>query len=828
MKDAEPQPAPDRRPDPAAASGPGHRLDLTSIDRLRPALHAVRDKDAMPADVPVRHGPGRAAPADAGASAPEAVDPGGFAGTVAPGLGVHLLDYVRVLHKRRWIASTAFLVILTAAVVYTYTKRPIYQARVQLQIEDADPKIVPFSGVTENQIGWDTQVYYQTQYRILQSRSLARRTIDRARLWDHPLLTGPDLPKPQGRVAQRPPAPAASPRAPGRPQPGQPDSPAGDPRPAQGPSADLQESPQQTRVIDRFLAGLNIVPIRNSRLVDVRYYSTDPAFAARAANQLAQAYIEQHLEYRFLSTRQATDFLDQQLAEQRKQVEASETALLRYREQTAAVSLEDKQNIVVQKLTELNAAVTRAKTDRLQKEAAYNQIVAIQGDRAALDASPAIMSNGFIQQLKGQLAELQRQRASLGEKYGDKHVEMVRIRSAIEQTEAKLQGEIANVVQALRNDYEAALANERSLVWALRQQESEAMALSRKGIDYGSLQRDAATNRALYESLLQRAKETGVAGDLRVSNIRVVDAATVPLKPVVPRKGLNLLLGFFGGAIFAVGLAFFFEYLDNRVKSPEEIQGTLGLTYLGLIPALNGKGAEAGETLLHRGVPDQFAEAFRTVRTNILFSLAKKGGRSVVVTSTAPREGKTLVAGNLAIALAQAGQGVLLLDADMRKPRVHEVFGVAQAPGLSSVLAANAKASDSVKPGPVENLWLLPAGVAPPNPAELLNSPRFAEFLETLEEHFDWVIVDSPPVMAVSDASVVAHLADGLIFVVGADQTSRYAAAAALQQLKRVKAKFLGGVLNRVNLRRDSYYYSHYYKASYSNYYKSSAGEGGR
>lgn len=561
-------------------------------------------------------------------------------------------------------------------------------------------------------------------------------------------------------------------------------------------------------------------PIRNSRLVDVKFSSTDPRFAARVAQGLADSYIALNLEYRFNTSREATDFLGRQLAEQRKAVEASEGALLRYREQTDSVSLEDKQNIVVQKLTELNAAVTRAKTERLQKEAAYNQIVAIQGDRAALDAFPAILSNSFIQQLKGELSTLQRQQASLGEKYGEKHQEMIRIRSAIEQTEAKLQGEIGKVVQALRNDYQAAQANERSLVGALQQQEAEAMELSRKGIDYGSLQRDAATNRQMYESLLQRAKETGVAGELKASNIRVVDPATVPRSPVSPRKSLNLLLALFGGGIFAVGLAFFFEYLDNRVKSPEEIKNYLGLPFLGLVPAIKDKD-HAEDALLHRGVSHQFAEAFRTVRTNVLFSLAEgSGGRSVVVTSTAPREGKTLVASNLSIALAQAGQRVLLVDADMRKPRVHEVFGAKQAPGLSNVLVGNAKASESVKRGPVENLWLLPAGVHPPNPAELLNSRRFKDFLATLEEHFDWVIVDSPPVMAVSDPAVIAHLADGVIYVVGAEQTSKYAASAALEQLDGAKAKFLGGILNRVNLQRNSYYYSHYYRRSYSGYYR--------
>ena len=559
--------------------------------------------------------------------------------------------------------------------------------------------------------------------------------------------------------------------------------------------------------------------------MDLKYSSTDPQLAATVANAMARNYIEQTLEYKFLSSREASDWLGQQLTEQRKQVEASEQALQRYREQTDSVSLEDKQNITVQKLADLNAAVTKAKTERLQKEALYKQVTAIEHDRAALDTFPAILASPFIQQLKGQAADLQRQRASLAEKYGEKHPEMIRLQSQIQDTDAKIQGEIAKVVQSIRTEYETALAQENSLVGALEQQKTEAMALSRKGIDYGVLQRDANTNRQMFDALLQRAKETGVSAELKSTNIRIVDAATVPTSPISPRKLMNMVLAVFGGGIFAIGLAFFFEYLDNRVKSPEEIKHYLGLPFLGLVPVLEGRDS-AENALLHADVPAPFAEAFRGIRTNVLFSSAEEGGRSVVVTSTGPGEGKTLIATNLAVALAQAGQRVLLLDADMRKPRVHEVFHEPQVPGLSNVLVGNAKASEAVRPGPVGNLWLLLAGVAPPNPAELLASHKFKEFLATLEEHFDWVIIDSPPVMAVTDASVIAHVAQGVIYVVRCEHTNKHAASTALEQLESAKAKFLGGILNRVDVQRNSYYYSHYYRKAYASYY--GAGHGAK
>jgi capsular exopolysaccharide synthesis family protein len=284
---------------------------------------------------------------------------------------------------------------------------------------------------------------------------------------------------------------------------------------------------------------------------------------------------------------------------------------------------------------------------------------------------------------------------------------------------------------------------------------------------------------------------------------------------------VNLILALFGGAAFAIGLTFFFEYVDNRVKSPDEVKQHLGLPVLGLVPAVFDKSLE--NPLINDGVPSNFAESFRAVRTNVLFSSAEEGGRSIVITSTGPGEGKTIVAANLAIALAQAGQRVLLIDADMRRPRVHSVFNKPQSPGLSNVLVGNAKTSESMRQSSVAGLWVLPAGVIPPDPAELLGSKRFKDFMTSLAVYFDWVVVDTPPVMAVTDASVVSHLVNGVVFVVGAEMTSRHVAQRALEQLEHSRAKFIGAVLNRVDLQHNAYYYSQYYRQEYTDYYQKNA-----
>jgi polysaccharide biosynthesis transport protein len=721
---------------------------------------------------------------------------------VVPGDDVHLSDYLRVVYKRRGTAVSAFALVVAVVVAYTFTATPIFEARTQLLLEVDSQNVVSFKEVLEQ--GQANTDYYQTQYRILQSRSLARRTLDREQLWDHPLFA----PTPPSSVAQA--IGGAAGWVGGLFGGGE-----------REPAAE-DETEAQSTAIDRFLKGLSVSPIRNSRLVDVKFRSPDPKLSARIANGLASAFIEQNTEFKFNVSKEASDWLGEQLAEQRTKVEASEQALQRYREQTDSVALEDRQNIVVQKLADVNAAVTRAKTERIQKEALYNQVKAV-GDPAALDTLPAVLSNTFVQQLKAEIADRQRQYAQARGRFGPKHPDMVKLQSSIESSEQKLRAEIDKVVQALRNDYQASLAQERSLMGSLESQKHEALALNRKGINYGVLLRDAESNRQIYESLLQRTKETGISRELRTANVRIVDRAEAPRTQASPRTGLNLLLALVGGLIVGLGCAFFFEYIDSRIKSPEELR-ELGLAFLGMVPVVPArKGQEGRRPLLSRGMPPAFAEAFRAIRTNVLFSSAEEGLRTVVVTSSRPGEGKSVVAINLAEALAQTGQRVLLVDTDMRRPRVHEVFGVPMKPGLSNLLVGGVTPRDCVHAGPVRGLWIITAGKLPPNPAELLGSKRFKAFLGTLPQHFDWVVFDAPPVMAVTDASITAHLASSVVFVIGAESTAYKAAQAALAQLKAARANVIGGVLNRVDVEGNAYYYADYYQKEYTAYHRAAA-----
>ena len=733
----------------------------------------------------------------------------------------HIMDYVRVVYRRRWMALPVFLIVFVVGTINALRQIPIYQARVQMLIQKDAPNVARLDQVFDSGSSWYDSDFYQTQFRILQSRTLARRTIDSMNLWSEPKLGhGPD-PKPsisftayfwtgvywvldlvQRPFADPPPPVVATETT----------------TPVDG------ETRAQSGRIDAFLGGLGVVPVRNSQIVEIHYTSSDPEFAAQAANAVAKAYIQQNAEFKFSTSKDAADWLSERLAEQRKAVEASESALQAYKEKTGGVSITDgASNIVVQRLTELNSALTKVKTERINKEAAYNQLKAAEatGD---IESFPTILANEYVQKLRTDLSDLQGKQVQLADRYGERHAEVIKNRRAIQQAEAKLRAELGKIVESVRSEYQAALGQEQSLQGALDTQKGEALSLNRKGIEYGVLAREAESNRQIYESLMQRTKETGITSESRTTNIRIVDPAEVPRGPISPNVGRELEVSFATGLFFAVAIAFGLEDLDNRIKSPQELKAHLGIPFLGLVPSVGKDKSTGGDPLLSRNVPANFAEAFKSIRTNVLFSSAEDGMRSVVVTSSGPGEGKSIVSANLAVALAQAGQRVLLIDGDMRRPRVHEIFGTEQEPGLSNILTGVSKSADAIRRCPtVHGLWLLSSGHIPPNPAELLGSHRFRDFIGSLEEHFDWVVIDSPPVLVVTDSSIVANSAAGVVFVVGSDKTSRQAARTAVEQLDAANARIIGSVLNRVNLARHQYYYSSYYRKEYSKYYVSNA-----
>ena len=735
--------------------------------------------------------------------------------------GLHAVDYLRMLYRRRWLAGTAFLVVFLSAFIYAVTATPIYEATARLQIEIETPNVTNFREVVPNARWGMRSEFYRTQYEILRSRSLARTTIDRLALWDHPVLAGGaetvfnPVAWAIGKARQAASFPlryfsaVLVPESP----------PAG----GAGGAETLRtraETRAETRAINAFLARLNVNPVRDSRIVDVTFRSPAPQFSATVANTLAQAYIDQDLAFRHTSSRDASGWLRQRLDEQRRSVEAAELAMQRYREENRAVSLDEGQNVIAQELSDLNAAATRATTERIAKEARYREMRFVEDDPEALDRFPEIVGNTFIQERKLRLADLRREESGLAEELGDLHPDLISIRSAVRDAEVGLDAEIAKIVDSVRTDFEIARSLELQLQDALQQQTSEALALDRAGIEYGVLTREADSARRIYESLLRRADETGVTSELQASAIRIVDAAEVPLWAARPRRGRTALFGLFGGLLVAVGLVSVVGYLDNRLKTPEDVREFLGQPCLGMLPTVPRGRCGDGRLLLGSGAPEDFASTVRTICTGVFFSSSAEGCRSVVVTSSEPGEGKSVLACSLAVAMAHSGQRTLLVDADMLRSQVHAYWEQDAVPGLSDLLVGQAKADGAVRKSDVEGLWLLPAGTESPNPTALLASSRFESILAKLRPRFDWIVIDTPPVLPISDATICAHRADHVVFLVDAGKTSRQTAAAALERLATSNVGVVGVVLNRVDLERHSYYYSRYYRRSYRRYYQ--------
>jgi capsular exopolysaccharide synthesis family protein len=719
-----------------------------------------------------------------------------------------------VLHKRRWFAIPTFLVVFLSGALGTLRAIPIYEATTQVMIEKDARRATSINTVLEDRDGWMDDDFYPTQYRILQSRALALRTTEALE------RSGPPerVPAPSGfslspwALVDRAVSLAKSPWA--KPAP-LPDKPAGD------------ETQPQSSKIDGFLGGLSVVPVRNSRLVEIVYQSPDPAYAARAANELAVQYIQQSLEFRRNASQRDNTWLLQQLDEQQRKVAESDAALQRYKENHNALSVDDKSNIVVQKLNTLNAQLNDARLQRIDKEAIYQQLMRMQQNNESLDSAPAVMDDELVRRLKTEISDAKAEQARLtSANYGPASQQQQTQAARLDAAKKQLDAEVKKVVDSIQTEYLTAKQKEDALARELEAQKAEALSQDRKAMEYASLQREADSNRKLYEDLLQRTKETTVSGDYKGTNIQVVDRAEEPRAPVLPQTRRELMFSALSGCFFGVLLAFGIEYFDSRIKSPEEIKAHLAIPFLGLVPVIDVKADDSGEApMLHSDVPPPFAEAIRAVRTAMLFSSAEEGGRSVLVTSTGPHEGKTVISSSLAITLAQAGQRTLTIDADMRRPRLHEALGRSQEPGLSNVLVGEVGLADAIRQSPVKNLSLISAGHIPPNPAELLGSKKFEMLLDELKGRFEWIIIDAPPVMPVTDAAVLAHLIGGVLFVVGAEMTPRRAAVQAIEQLRSANAKFVGAVLNRVNVRRHAYYYAPYYRKEYGKYYQRSANQ---
>jgi polysaccharide biosynthesis transport protein len=697
----------------------------------------------------------------------ELTNPEAFLSRPQPGRTGH--GYLRVLSRRRWAALSVLLALVATVALYSFTATPVYQATVQILIERHQPQLLDTREAAT--VHAKSEEFYQTQYKLLESRALARRVAERLNLEKHSLY-----------------APIF---------------------------ADLPDNPDQAarqraeeRLVEALLKQITVSPIRNSSLVDVSFASPDPQLATRAVNILAQAYIEQSLDLRFAASQEAGHWLQSKLVEARQKLEASEAKLNQYRREHKIVALEDRETITAQKLEQLNKELVAAQTRRLEAETRFREV-------SAGRPIPEVVNHSLIQTLKGEEARLLAQRSELSQKFGEKHPRMIQLQQELGATRSKINAETGHIVQSIKNAYQMAVNQEENLKQALEAQKDATQDMSDRAIQYRVLLRDVETNRALYENMLTSLKETAATGTLPATNIRIVYPAAVPESPVQPKKARNLILAAFLGVFLGAALAFTLESLDTTLKTPEEVEGWLELPNLAMIPHLeiSGNPGELPELVVVNGAQPLAAEAYRGLRTSILFSTPGQAPRTLLVTSALPLEGKTITAANLAAVMAQAEGDVLLVDADLRRPTLHQVFHLDKEPGLSNFLVGDIDELP-VRETSVPNVYLVPCGKVPPNPSELLGSARMREFLERAGGRFNRIIIDSPPLMSVTDAAILSTLAEGVLLIIKAEAVPRQAALEARNDLLEVKAPLLGALLNDVPLNRNGYYYyyQHYYR----------------
>lgn len=701
----------------------------------------------------------------------------------------HLLDYLIIIRKHQWLILTFLLTVVTTVTIASFKMKPVYEAAARVEVDRESQAMSPFQDESSYDEYMDTEDYIETQAKVLQSETLALQTIKSVDLAHYPEFGGNPTSVSFGQAA-----------------------------------ATQQRSP----LLGAFLNDLSILRVPNSRLIEVKFAAQDPQLAALVVNAHLHNYIEQNFRSKYEATTQASNWLSQELEELRLKVEKSEDARLAYERENQIWQIDEKQDITTQKLGDLSKTVTDAQTALAEKEALYR--TAMSGN---VDSLPAVRDNLVVQDLLKRKSDLDQSYAEISAQYGPNYPKVQRVATQQQEVQADLAKARVRIVEGIREDYNTALKHVQILEQELDKQKAEANDIAEKLVQYHILEHEAESNKQLYDGLLQKLKEATITAGLRSSNIRVVDPALIPTTPSRPQKARNILLSFLIGLAGGIGLAFFREYLDNTLKSPDDIETLTGLPSLTVVPSLPAPNGSRGpahgtneavtgsrvELLSFIQPKSQISEAFRALRTSLLLAQAEHPPQVILVTSALPQEGKTTAAVNLAVTLAQLGDRTLLMDSDMRKPGVRRALNLpaGKEGGLSSYLAGACSLEEAITPyAAISNLLALATGPIPPSPADLLSSHRMREAIAELRRRFKFVVIDSPPIMAATDAVVLSALTDGVLLVVRSGETPKEAFARTRDILASVKCRLLGVVLNAVDAGAPDYRYSYrYYPYAY-------------
>lgn len=690
-----------------------------------------------------------------------------------------LTRYLQTLYRRRWVVIACIAIAIGFAMFATMTTTPLYRATMTLEVAREASKVVDMQGV-EPTMAAPSQEFYQTQYGLLKSRSLADMVVRRLKLSENPtLLYG---------YGGKPPTTATS------------------------------RAQREQRAADVVAANLTVTPVRASSLVSIAFDSPDPQLSARVVNALGESFIESNLARRFNASAYARRFLEGRLAAVRKRLEDSERKLVEYASQQRIINLDNGgnsnsstaaggQSLAGAELAALTDSLAAARADRVAAEARFSQT-----PRNSDLANTQALQDPAISNLRAERARLSSQYSKALQTYRPDYPDMVATRAQIADIDQQIARMARQVGGSIRTDYEVARQREAQLQARVDGLKNNVLDVRRRSIQYDIIQRDADTNRSLYEGLLQRYKEIGIAGGVGNNNVSVVDKARVPKSPYTPKPMLNLIVGLLVGLLAGLFFAFLVDQLDESIIAPDSLEADLGMPLLGAIPLID-KNVEAREALEARTSP--LSEAYLSAQTALRFSTRDGAPKSLLVTSSRAHEGKSTTALAIARNFATLGQSVILVDGDMRDPSVHKMLGLRNERGLSDALVGDADIEHLIQNGGSERLWVVTSGSLAPNPSELLAGPRFAQFIAHLLERVDHVVIDGPPVLGIADAPLIASYVNGTLFVIAAKGTRRKEVRLALRRLAKVQAHVIGAILTKFNARSTGYGYGAGYDYRY-------------
>ncbi|HWX56834.1 MAG TPA: polysaccharide biosynthesis tyrosine autokinase [Verrucomicrobiae bacterium] len=687
-----------------------------------------------------------------------------------------LAAYWQVLLRRRWTVLAIVVVVTTLVAFSSFKTKPVYKSTARIEVEPDAPQVQMLNEVYQPMQA--DQDFLRTQIQILQTDNLAWRTIEQLGMAQDAGFVG-----------------KADPKA-------------------------VNSDARKVGLIRKFKSQLSVELIPGSRIVVVGFESTDPGMAARVTNALVDNYTDYNFRQKYDATRQAAGRMEQQLDELKAKVENSQRDLVEYQRKHAIVNIGDKENVIEQRLSQLSSDLTQVQNDRIEKEAQYNQV------KSNPEHVHAAGQGDLLTRLQEKLSELHGQYVEALNQYGPNYPKVLRLSKDITETESQLTAERQKAVERYRNDYVGAKDREQLLSQAVEKQKEELGDFNRLLVEHNILKGEFETNQQLYQKLQEHLKDATVSAGLRSTNIHVVDPALPPTGPIRPRTSLNIMIGFLVGIVLGAMMAFVQEALDSSLKTPEDVEALIATPALAQIPAkglakdrvlygnqkrLENNGNSSSNVALLQNSTSAVSEAYRALRTSVLLSVASRAPQSVLVASASAGEGKTNTAINLAMALAQCGSSVLLIDCDLRRPCVARMLEIENQRGMSTFLTGNDKIDEVIQQyTPQPNLWVIPSGPTPPNPAELVSSGTMETMLQGLRTRFKHVIIDSPPLLVVTDGTILSTLVEGVILVVESGVTPKKLVLRARKVLDSANARVLGVVLNKVRLHHDGYYGSYY------------------